>query len=148
MQYFTVSSLSLSHTHTSLSSRTHTHTVCPSLSLVNGKVTYSPTNRDIGSVATHACNTGYRPSPQETRTCTSNNGWDGQDVTCGEFPLKKKKLYVSGQLTSCASSACMDYHVCMHVAVYPRAGSRGGYRGVLWVLKHPPPSAKIIYRLP
>ena len=60
--------------------------VCPSLSLENGYVSYTPANREVGSVATHTCNSGYRLLPQggETRTCTSNNGWDGQDVTCGE----------------------------------------------------------------
>ena len=60
--------------------------VCPSLSLENGDVSYSITNRDIGSVATHTCNPGYRLSPQggATRICTINNGWDGQNVTCGE----------------------------------------------------------------
>ena len=73
------------HTHTHM----YTHTVCPLLSLDNGNVMYSPTNRGVGSVATHTCNTGYRLSPQggETRTCNSNISWDGQNVTCGKYTL-------------------------------------------------------------
>ena len=64
---------------------TCTSTVCPSLSLANGDVSYSPTNRDIGSVATYTCNPGYRlSSPQAgmTRIC-SVNGWSDQNFTCG-----------------------------------------------------------------
>ena len=60
------------------------HTVCPSLSVDNGSVSYSPSNRDIGSVATHTCNPGYQPSLLQagvTRTC-STDGWSGQNFTC------------------------------------------------------------------
>ena len=80
------------HVHTHACTHTHTHTVCSLLCLENGDVTYSPTNRDVGSVATHTCNSGYLLSPQggETRTCTSN-GWDGQNVTCGENTLNNIK---------------------------------------------------------
>ena len=43
---------------------TCTHTVCPALTLANGAVSYSDVGsgveRDIGSVATHTCNSGYR----------------------------------------------------------------------------------------
>ena len=84
-------------THTHAHTHTYTHTVCPLLSLENGNVMYSPTNRGVGSVATHTCNTGYRLSPQggETRTCNSNISWDGQNVTCGKYTLPlKMSLFV------------------------------------------------------
>ena len=77
---------SLSHTHT-------TGTVCPALTLTNGAVSYSMPNgveRDIGSVATHTCNSGYRLEVNNaravgnTRTC-SEDGWDGRNFTCGEW---------------------------------------------------------------
>ena len=63
---------------------THTHTVCPSLSLANGDVRYLPANRDIGSIATYTCNSGYQlTSPQVgmIRTC-GVNGWSEQNFTC------------------------------------------------------------------
>ena len=72
------------HTHIHTYMHTHTHTVCPSLSLANGDVSYSPANRDIGSVATYTCNPGYQlTSPQAgmIRTC-SVNGWSDQNFTC------------------------------------------------------------------
>ena len=80
--------LSLSHIH-SLA-----HTVCPDLILANGAVSYSDVGsgveRDVGSVATHTCNPGFRLEVNNawavgnTRTC-STSGWDGQDFTCGEY---------------------------------------------------------------
>ena len=72
--------------HTHMHTLTYSHAVCPSLSLANGDVSYSPANRDIGSVATYTCNPGYRlTSPQAgmTRTC-SINGWSSQTFTCGK----------------------------------------------------------------
>ena len=71
------------HTHTHSYTCTCT-TVCPSLSLTNGDVSYSPAERDIGSVATYTCNPGYRlSSPQagKIRTC-SVNGWSNQTFIC------------------------------------------------------------------
>ena len=68
---------------------TYTSTVCPSLSVANGDVSYSPANRDIGSVATYTCNPGYHlTSPQAgmTRMC-SVNGWSDQNFTCGIMSL-------------------------------------------------------------
>jgi hypothetical protein len=86
--YYKYTHLSLmhTHTHTHAHTRTHTHTlsVCPPLSLVNADVSYSPENRDIGSVATYACKPGYQPSSLQagmTRTC-SINGWSDQNFTC------------------------------------------------------------------
>ena len=70
--------ISLMYTHI------HAHSVCPSLSLDNGDVSYSPADRGIGSVATYTCNPGYQlTSPQAgmTRTC-SENGWSDQSFTC------------------------------------------------------------------
>jgi hypothetical protein len=80
------------YTHT-----THWHIVCPALTLANGAVSYSAegstVERDVGSVATHTCNFGFRlevdnaMSPQateNTRTC-STSGWSGQDFVCGEW---------------------------------------------------------------
>ena len=77
------------HTHTHTHTHAHTLTVCPSLSLDNGDVSYSPANRSIGSTATYTCNSGYQlSSPQDgdTRTC-SMNGWSEQNFTCerGEY---------------------------------------------------------------
>ena len=72
------------HTHTHAHAHTHCITVCPSLSLANGNVSYSPADRDIRSVATYTCNPGYRlSSPQAgmTRTC-SVNGWSNQTFIC------------------------------------------------------------------
>jgi hypothetical protein len=70
--------------------------VCPALTLANGAVSYSDegssVERDIGSVATHACNFGFRlevdnaTSPQamgNTRTC-GTSGWISHNFTCGE----------------------------------------------------------------
>ena len=50
--------------------------------LDNGAVSYT-NGAVVGSVATHACNSGYQLSPQgnETRTCT-RNGWDSQNFSC------------------------------------------------------------------
>jgi len=47
-------------------------------------VSYSQANRDIESIATYTCDSGYRlSSPQtgRTRTC-SINGWSDQNFTC------------------------------------------------------------------
>ena len=82
----TIQILSLTHT---------TGTVCPALTLTNGVVSYSVepsgVERDIGSVATHTCNSGYRlevnntQAVGNTRTCNiSGPGWSGQDFMCGE----------------------------------------------------------------
>ena len=70
------------------------HIVCPALTFANGAVSYSAVGsgveRDIGSVATHTCNSGFRLEANNaqgvgnTRTCSSTSGWDGQDFTCGE----------------------------------------------------------------
>ena len=68
--------------------------MCPDLTLANGAVSYSDVGsgveRDIGSVATHTCNPGFRlevdnaQAVGNTRTC-GTSGWDGQDLTCGEY---------------------------------------------------------------
>ena len=68
--------------------------MCPALTLANGAVSYSDVGsgveRDIGSVATHTCNSGFRLEVNDTqavgntRTCNTN-GWNGQDFTCGEY---------------------------------------------------------------
>ena len=68
---------------------THTHIVCPPLTLGNGTVSYSTEmgiERNIGSVATHTCISGYGLLMQDgenTRTCNIS-GWNGQDFMCGE----------------------------------------------------------------
>ena len=76
----------LSHTHT-------TGTACTALTLANGAVSYSMPSgveRDVRSVATHTCNSGFRlevnntQAVENTRTC-STSGWDGLDFTCGEY---------------------------------------------------------------
>ena len=75
------------HTYT----YTHTllHTVCPPLTLGNGTVSYSTemgVERNVGSVATHTCISGYGLLMQDvgnTRTCNIN-GWSGQDFICRE----------------------------------------------------------------
>ena len=74
--------------------RTHTHsctyTVCPFLTLGNGTVRYSMemgVERNVGSVATHTCISGYRLLMQDggnTRTCNIS-GWSGQDFICGKW---------------------------------------------------------------
>ena len=67
----------------------HTHTVCPPLTLGNGTVSYSTemgVERNVGSVATYTCISGYRLLMQDggnTRTCNIS-GWSGQDFICGE----------------------------------------------------------------
>ena len=76
---------------------THTLTVCPSLSLDNGDVSYSPANRSIGSIATYTCNPGYQlSSPQGgiTRTC-SMNGWSDLNFSCerGEYLWSTSNYY-------------------------------------------------------
>ena len=43
-------------------------------------------NRGIESVATHTCKPGYQLQGGETRICR-DDGWSGQDVTCGECIL-------------------------------------------------------------
>ena len=43
--------------------------------------------RNVGSVATHTCISGYRLLMQDggnTRTCNIS-GWSGQDFICGEY---------------------------------------------------------------
>ena len=68
---------------------THAHTVCPPLTIGNGTVSYSMemgVERNVGSVATHTCISGYRLLMQDggnTRTCNIS-GWSGQDFICGE----------------------------------------------------------------
>ena len=50
----------------------------------------SGVERDIGSVANHTCNSGYRlevnnaQAVQSTRTCNTS-GWSDQDFMCGEY---------------------------------------------------------------
>ena len=67
-----------------------THTVCPALSLDNGIVSHSVemgVERNIGSVATHTCDSGFRLIPQgmgNTRTC-SISGWSDPGFMCGEY---------------------------------------------------------------
>ena len=67
-----------------------THTVCHPLTLGNGTVSYSKemgVERNIGSVATHTCISGYRLLMQDggnTRTCNIS-GWSSQDFICGEW---------------------------------------------------------------
>ena len=67
----------------------HTHTVCPPLTLGNGTVSYSMemgVERNVGSVATHTCISGYRLLMQDggnIRTCNIS-GWSSQDFICGE----------------------------------------------------------------
>ena len=79
--------LSYAHTHSHV--RSYTHTVCPPLTLGNGIVSYSMemgVERNVGSVATHTCISGYRLLMQDgrnTRTCNIS-GWSGQDFICGE----------------------------------------------------------------
>ena len=52
-----------SHVHTYIHAHTYTHTVCPPLTLGNGTVSYSTemgVERNVGSVATHTCISGYQ----------------------------------------------------------------------------------------
>ena len=78
------------HTHTHSYTRAHAHAVCPPLTLGSGTVSYSiemGVERNIGSVATHTCISGYRLLMQDggnTRTCNIS-GWSGQDFICGEY---------------------------------------------------------------
>ena len=68
---------------------TYTYTVCPPLTLGNGTVSYSMemgVERNVGSVATHTCISGYRLLMQDggnTRTCNIS-GWSDQDFICGK----------------------------------------------------------------
>ena len=64
------------------STYTCTNSVCPSLPLPNGDVTYSAPSRIYGSSATLACNTGYSLSGSISRVCSQDLGggvasWSG-----------------------------------------------------------------------
>jgi hypothetical protein len=84
------------HTNCIMHAHTHAHTlahiVCPPLTLFNGTVSYSmemDVARNVESVATHTCVSGYQLLPQgigNTRTCNIN-GWSGQDFMCGEYNM-------------------------------------------------------------
>ena len=81
---FLEKSLFCTHTHLHTYTNTHAHTVCPSLSLDNGYVSYSQADRGIGSVATYNCNPGYQLTSSQAgmiRTC-SESGWSSQTFTC------------------------------------------------------------------
>ena len=58
--------------------------ICEELTLSNGAVVYNPstTPRLEGAVAIFSCNTGYRPSSTNTRTCQSDGSWSEETVTC------------------------------------------------------------------
>ena len=56
--------------------------VCPSLSLINGTISYSDPTLGVGSVATHSCDTGYTLNGGSTRTCQSGGIWSGSAPTC------------------------------------------------------------------
>ena len=51
-------------------------------------ITYSPSDRGIGSIATHVCLRGYVPDEGSDlrRTCMKDNGnrgfWDSPEETC------------------------------------------------------------------
>ena len=64
---------------------------CPGLSLENGVVTYSTDtspNFELGTIATHFCNTGLSLQGPVTRTCVNDDGidivgvWSGSPPTC------------------------------------------------------------------
>ena len=46
----------------------------------NGQV--SVTGRTSGSTAIYTCNTGYKLTGDQTRTCLSTGTWSGQEPTC------------------------------------------------------------------
>ncbi len=58
--------------------------ICPTLTLMNGGISYSPTTTPIleGVVATHSCVTGYTLSSGPDRVCQSNRMWSGGVITC------------------------------------------------------------------
>ena len=56
--------------------------VCPSLSLVNGIVSYSDPTLGEDSVATHSCDPGYTLNGGSTRTCQSGGTWKGSALAC------------------------------------------------------------------
>ena len=71
-----------------------TSVTCPDISYPNGMIVYNPptTPRQVGTTATHTCNTGYRPRTGESifiRICQSNGEWNISDRICDGMLLTK-----------------------------------------------------------
>ena len=58
--------------------------LCPGLSVSNGIVTISPSDRSAGAVATYTCNDGFILRGVDTRVCQSNATWSYSTPECGE----------------------------------------------------------------
>ncbi len=59
---------------------------CPALAPIpNGAITYGPDmipDFDVGTVATHSCDPGFRLSEFETRVCLDTGIWSGLIPVC------------------------------------------------------------------
>ncbi len=59
---------------------------CPALQPIpNGAITYGPdmtADFDVGTIATHTCNDGYRLSGFETRECVLEGRWNRLPPVC------------------------------------------------------------------
>ena len=55
---------------------------CPDLTLTNGMISYSPSIKLEGTVATHSCDAGYGLSGGSMRTCQSERTWSGGEIIC------------------------------------------------------------------
>ena len=82
------------HIHNALHTHTRTNLLirqlatepiqCPDLSIRNGTVTISPSDRSSGAMATYTCNDGFILVGVDTRVCQSNATWSLPTPECGE----------------------------------------------------------------
>ncbi len=72
---------------------------CSSIdSPINGAVSYSD-GTEVGSVATHTCNTGYVLNGSAARTCGANGSWSGAAPTCKAAKCRSLPLIANGKVT-------------------------------------------------
>ena len=70
---------------TALHTCTHTVIQCPELSIKNGEVTITPTNRTVNSTAEYTCEKDYKLDKRDAkRTCQDDGTWSGQTLECSE----------------------------------------------------------------
>ncbi len=56
---------------------------CPELPIIlNGAIMYSHPNFDIGTLATHTCDPGFRLIGPQTRVCLLSATWSDQSPAC------------------------------------------------------------------
>ena len=65
--------------------------MCPSLSLINGTISYSDPTLGVGSVATHTCDVGYALSGNLRRTCTGM--WSDSSPSCEGICMSALRLF-------------------------------------------------------